>query len=135
MQSLQWSELARMLERAGRPDEAERAMDRALREARRRDCAMVPEIQRRRAELAAGQGDRATARDHLRSGLHLARRERWYGLELACVIDLFSPLVDDGRIDEAKRELRATLERLPDDVTAPERARAASLLAGIESMT
>ena len=126
--SVPMSELADLLASLGHDDEARRVMDDATAEARRWDIGLLPEILRRRSELAARLGRLEEAEADLRRGVRAAHRRGVLGLELHCVLSLARLLDSTGRRAAARRALESLLSRLPPDVDAPERAEAENLL-------
>ncbi len=127
--SIALGELAALQARAGSKEQAVQTIDEAMVEATRRmDRSFLPEILRRRAELRASWGQEGEALADLRRSLREARRQGAFGLELRGALSLARLHAAGDRHEAARRALRSVVAHLPDEVDAPERAEAESLL-------
>ncbi len=112
-------------------EEAFRLLDEAEAEMEARGERLnAPEIWRVRGRLLARRGDAAAAEAAYRHALHFAGQQKVRSLELRAALDLYDLLATNGRVEEGRARLAASLDSLPEGLDRPEPARALAILGG-----
>lgn len=118
------------LERSGKVDEAEAAVEAALEFAgQSREEYYLAEVHRRRATLLAARGEHRGAEVAFHSALAVAARQQALGWQLRCTTSYAQWLVDEGRESEAAARLSPVVADLTEGLDLPDAVAARALLA------
>jgi predicted ATPase len=122
------SDLAIALARAGRPDEADAAIDKAMARCEQSSHFHFPEMMRIKGELLASGPQSPEAEDWFSRSLDLARGQSALAWELRTATSLAHLQTCQGRYEEAQRVLRSVYDRFAEGFDTPDLKAAKRLL-------